>query len=605
MRGPLRRGANSSDATSPIAFLLYGGTLSPDDHRLGQILNFFGVPWTAVSISEAEGSTVTSLSAGHSWFSILTSAPCLAEFLQRSNATLLPALLTSAVSVFVYGFQTTDACRNLLRNITGDRDADICSLEAGSITPSVTNDFPEMCGPMSGLQLRLGPGVADSVLSIRRAAGELHNIVAAPEGQLFVGFTHAGVPFFADASQRMVDIHQRSATYFDVRTNFTGAVPLVMYLKWSFREICWTTQETSACLIIDDPLLKPRHGFLDFRELLQLMSKQTFATTIAFIPWNWRRTDRGTIAIFQQNCEKLSVCVHGCNHSGGEFATRSADLLDGKLKTANYRMNSLFEKTGLHHDRVMVFPQGAFSSSVGAALKRNGFLAAVNTEVAPAGHESNETTIADLWSVAILRYGGFPIFTRRYITHGIENFAFDGLLGKPCFLVAHHELFRDRGGKLSEFVGELNSLNWNLCWRTLGNAVCRSYSVQRCDGTIRVKMFAEQLIIENLEAVPRQMTVLKDGADVVAVRSVTVNQELVDYKYANGCLEFIVNVPPRGAAEIRCTYHEETTASASSEPILDKLKEGPRRYLSEFRDNYVSRNDFLYRTAALAKRLVK
>jgi len=334
------------------------------------------------------------------------------------------------------------------------------------------------------------------------------------------------------------------------------------------------------------------------------MNKQTFATTIAFIPWNWRRTNRGTVATFQQNSEKLSVCVHGCDHSGGEFATRSTDLLDRKLKTAKYRMNSLFERTGLHHDQVMIFPQGAFSPEVGLALKGNGFVAAVNTEVAPANNDSNETTIADLWSVAILRYGGFPIFTRRYITHGIENFAFDGLLGKPCFVVGHHELFRDHSSKLSEFVGKLKSLNWNLSWRTLGNAVCRSYSIQRRDGTIRVKMFAEQLIIENIEAVPRQMTVLKDEADIVTVKDVTVNHETVDYEYASGCLQFIVNVSSRSTAEIRCTYHEETTPSASSEPISDKLKVAARRYLSEFRDNYVSRNDFLCRTAAVAKRLL-
>jgi hypothetical protein len=379
----------------------------------------------------------------------------------------------------------------------------------------------------------------------------------------------------------------------------------VLYLKWSFREICWTTRETNACLIVDDPLLTPRYGFLDFRELIALMNQHTFATTIAFIPWNWRRTNRAVVAAFHENSERLSLCVHGCDHSGGEFATRSTGLLDRKLKTAKHRMNSLLAKTGLPHDQVMVFPQGAFSPEVGLALKGNGFLAAVNTEVAPASTESNETTIADLWSVAILRYGGFPIFTRRYITHGIENFAFDGLLGKPCFVVAHHELFRDHGRNLSEFVGKLKSLNWNLCWRTLGNSVFRCYSTQRRDGTMRVKMFAERLIIENIEAVPRQMTVLKDEADIVAVKGVTVNQETVDYGYADGCLQFIVNIPSRCTAEIHCTYHEEENCSLSSEPISDRLKAAARRYLSEFRDNYVSRNDFLYRTADVAKRLLK
>src|SRR5262249_3917056 len=162
--------------------------------------------------------------------------------------------------------QITDTCRNLLRDITGDAEASIRTLDARPMIVSVTDSFPEMCGPMSGLYIQLEPGAANSVFTIRRG-GELQSIVAAPEGQLFVESTHAGVPFFADASRAIFSIYERTATCFDVKKCFAGVVALVMYLKWSFRDICWTAQETSACLIIDDPLLKPRYGFLDFREL--------------------------------------------------------------------------------------------------------------------------------------------------------------------------------------------------------------------------------------------------------------------------------------------------------------------------------------------------
>src|SRR5256885_9394394 len=74
-----------------------------------------------------------------------------------------------------------------------------------------------------------------------------------------------------------------------------------------------------------------------------------------------------------------------------------------------------------------------------------------------------------------MKYGAFPIFTRRYFHHGIENFAFDKLLGKPCLIVAHHEIFKDEGRDLVEFIGKLNSLNGNLHWRPLGNALGRSF----------------------------------------------------------------------------------------------------------------------------------
>jgi hypothetical protein len=595
---------NSASAKSPIALLLHNGTRPANDDHLADILDFFGIPWAALTIDEAKAGSVASLVSDHPSFSVLTSAPCLAEVLQAGNAETFPDWLRDSSSVFVYGFQKTDACRNLLRVITGDSEADIRSLDGAPATASVTDDFPEMCGPMSGVQMHLEPGAVGSVLTIRPDSSQFQSIAGASEGELFARLSCAGTSFFCDSSQTMTNIQQRTETYFDVKKSFAGAVPIVMYLKWAFREICGAAREISACLIIDDLPLKPRYGFFESRDLLQLLEKHTFAATFAFIPWNWRRTDHETVAIFKQHSEKLSICVHGCNHTGAEFAIRSADLLDRKLKTARDWMNSLFERTGLHHDNVMVFPYGIFSPEAGLALKENGFFAAVNTDVTPADLASNETTIADLWSVAILRYGGFPIFTRRYIDHGIENFAFDGLLGKPCFLVGHHDLFRDQGRELTEFLEKLNSLNWKLHWRTLESAVCRSYSIQCFGGITKVKMFAKQLFIENTGSEPRQVLVLKEEADIGAVRSVTVSREPVDYTCESGRLQFIVNVPPGSTAEIRCIYDEKAVSCAHPKALFYRLRVAGRRYLSEFSDNYFSRNAFLHRTAAAAKRLL-
>lgn len=574
------------DTGSSIALLLRSDdTPSPEDCNLSEILDFFGVPWMALTVSEANRGNVASLMASYPQFSILTSAPCLAEALQPCKVGSLPAWLAAANSVFVYGFQAADRCRALLCQITGDSEADIRGIEARPTTVSVTNAFPDMCGPMSALRIQLEPGAADAALVIRDD-GELQSILGAPEGHLFAGFAYSGVRLFADASLAMVNIRERAASYFDVKKRFAGAVPVVMYLKWSFRDVCWTNSETSACLIIDDPPLWPRYGFLDFGELLQLADKQTFATTVAFIPWNWQRTNRDTVAAFRQNSGTLSVCVHGCDHSRGEFAARSVDLLDRRLKTARFRMKSLLNKTALDHDNVMVFPQGAFSPEAASALKRNGFFAAVNTEVAPTDSVSNETTLADLWSVAIVRYGGFSIYTRRYIHHGIENFAFDGILGKPCFVAGHHDIFRDHGSELAGFLQQLASLRWKLCWRTLGDAVCRSYCLRPDGGTITVKMFAEQLRIENGEAMARRILVVKQEPQIASLKDVTVNQDVVAYEYRDGCVRVVVDIPPGGAADIRCVHHERPDAFPDSESVSYRLGVAVRRYLTELRDNY-------------------
>ncbi|QOZ35137.1 hypothetical protein [Bradyrhizobium sp. CCBAU 53421] len=565
-----------------IAVLLRGSAPSTNDCSLTEILDLFEIPWTALTVDEARGDKVAALAAGRQQFSILTSAACLAEVLQRSETEAPPTWLARATSVFVYGFQVTDPCKSILRQITGDPEAEIRGPGQSPTTVSVTDSFPEMCGPMSGLQIQL-ERAANTALVVRNS--NLQSIVGMREGHLFAEFTYSGVRFFADSSLAIVDIRERTATYFDVKKCFAGAVPIVMYLKWAFRDVCLTSVETSACLIIDDPPLWPRYGLLDFDDLLRLADKLTFATTIAFIPWNWRRTNRDTVAAFRGSGGKLSICVHGCDHTRGEFAARSLELLDRKLRTARIRMQALRKNTALNHENVMVFPQGAFSPEAASALKRNGFTAAVNTEVAPTDGALNETTLADLWSVAIVRYASFPIFTRRYIHHGIENFAFDGLLGKPCFIAGHHDLLRGRGSELATFLRLLASLQWKLCWRPLEDAVRRSYGVRSNGETILVKMLAERLLFENVGATTRRICVMKREPQVASLEGVEVNQDLIAYEYIDGHVRVIVDVPPGGSADIRFIYREQLHGSPASESIRYRFGVAVRRYLSELRDN--------------------
>jgi hypothetical protein len=248
-------------------------------------------------------------------------------------------------------------------------------------------------------------------------------------------------------------------------------------------------------------------------------------------------------------------------------------------------MQALLNKTALDYENIMVFPQGSFSPEAVSALKRNGFVAAVNTVIAPADHALNETTLADLWSVASARYGGVAIYSRRYIDHGIENFAFDGILGKPCFIAGHHDLFRGHGSELTEFLRKLASLRWKLCWRTLGDAICRSYSIRREAGTCAVKMFAEHLRIENIEAVTRRVRIVKQEPQVASLKEVTVNQDAVPYEYIDGCLRLIIDIPAGGTTDIRCAYHEQPETFPDSEPVSYRLRVAVRRYLSELRDN--------------------
>jgi hypothetical protein len=377
-----------------------------------------------------------------------------------------------------------------------------------------------------------------------------------------------------------------------------------MYVKWAFG--VEPPGEISACLIVDDPPLKPRYGFLKYQDALRLMDEHNFATTVAFIPWNWRRTDARTVRLFHERPNRLSVCVHGCDHTAKEFAERSAAVLNKRINLANQRMRLFGRRTQLRHDEIMLFPQGAFSTGAARALKLNGYVAAANTEVMPVHKDENKTTVGDLLSLAIMKYAGFPVFTRRYLAHGVENFAFDGLLGKPCFIAAHHDDFAGDARILVQVIAKLNALNWNLRWRSLGDAISHSFSVRMRDKDKNcVEMYGAALTYKNSHASARSMTFTKQESDFDCVKAVMVNGQPVDYLHQRGYLQLEATVPANESADLRILYSSGETSPAGDEGLNYRAKAVLRRYLSEFRDNYLSRNAHLQQGAIRIKEALR
>ena len=203
-----------------------------------------------------------------------------------------------------------------------------------------------------------------------------------------------------------------------------------------------------ASIIIDDPLLRDNYGFLNFRKLLHTMDQHNFHTTIAFIPWNYKRTDKSIATLFRERPDRFSLCVHGCDHTRGEFGKTDLQYLDAKVKLATARMIEHEKKTGIPFDRVMVFPQGIFTNEAMEALKNNHYLAALNTETKPI----NGRLFSD-----------FPFF-QRYTP---ENLAGRDL--NPAFVVLHHAYFKHGCGALTRLVDGLNSQTSNLKWDSVGN----------------------------------------------------------------------------------------------------------------------------------------
>jgi hypothetical protein len=590
------------------ALVLSEKELSASDRNVTQLLDFFGIPWETATIDQLGSGEIHPEDGDEDQCCLVSSAPVLAEAFNSlaDSSDAVPWFVKKAGSAYVYGFQETASCMTLLKLLANDANAELRGLSVSPTLMSVTGDLPELCGPMSGLRVPIVPAGGDQAFSVQAENRALQSIISASDGVAFARVAWRGTHFYLNACRDTIDILATADEFFDVKKSFCSALPITMYLKWAFSEVCWKQLETGACLIVDDPLLKDRYGFLHFRHVLELMDAHEFTMSLAFIPWNWRRAHREVVRLFQERSDRFSLSVHGCDHTASEFAARSAAELNARSKIASRRMKMLQQRTALQHDRIMIFPQGEFSAEVGRVLKLNGFLAAVNTEVAPSRKEENRTRIADLWDVAINRYGSFPIFTRRYLTHGIENFAFDIFLGKPCLIVAHHDAFKDDARKLIGLIDWLNSLPRKLKWESLGNVVDHGVRVRvQSDGTRIVQMYGSCGVMDNCSEEPLTIRIMRHETDPDCVNAVTVNNDLVDWNWKDAYLWSTVMIPPQGVAEIRVLYLDKLGEGSYPRTVGYRIKTGLRRYLSETRDQFISQNNLLNKSVAWVRRFLK
>jgi hypothetical protein len=574
-----------------VAVTIGGSEPTVAERCLGKIVDFFGIERRILSPDRA-------IRDGHlddledSTYSVLVSAARLNDVLKTPRPISLPPLLRKAASVFVFDFDSSASSVMVLRSLTGAPNADVIRQPSGRRV-SVTHAVPDLCGVLSGITAECSAEDDDrAFVGVRRSAA-FRGLMSAEGGVVSFDIQREGVRFFLSAAGPSVDIDLPvRGTFFDIRHCFSGVVPLAIFLKEAFPGAVGSTRRAGAALVVDDPALKRRYGFLHFGDVLASMKRHDFCTTIAFIPWNWYRTNPRTADLFRKNCDRYALAVHGCDHTSWEFGTAALPLLNHKVKAARHRADRHLRRTGIRISPIMVFPQGVFSPEAAYVLKHNNFIAAVNTEVNPLASATG-TLVRELWNVAILQYSSFPVFTRRYMSHGLENFAFDVFLGKPCLLVAHHEVFRDDGRELTAFVDSLNSLKGGLGWGSLEKVIAASYG--RCEyrnGPACVRMFANDMI---LDAPTQAETVLveKTEFDPTAVARVICDGREIEWTWQRGRIQFSVATVQQLPVVVRVEYADPFGESTAREGTKYRIEVRARRYLSEIRDDYVCRSDFL------------
>jgi hypothetical protein len=561
------------------ALIVHKETQETAHIHAARILDFFGVPWSALRASDLTGGT-----GSLNDVAMIGSLDALAEAMPtQAQVGRWPA------AIFAFPGEDRIHSEEALQRIFGESNVELKRCAAGDHRIHVRREMGDIAGPMAGLEFTAATGKGISAL----AGNGLHSsriarIITVDGDPAFVRLAIGPAMMFLSASAEIANIDDPVGPhYYDIKDHFLAAVPLVMFVKSVFREIAWREQELGACLIVDDPLLKPRYGRCDFKILREEMQQRGFTTNISFIPWNWRRTSKSAAQLFAG--DGFSVSIHGCDHTKSEFGDTTVSSLQNKAKLAMSRMEGHEARTGIHHERIMIFPQGVFSSACPEVLKRTGYAAAVNTETIPVDVAGESTRIRDVWDIAITRYGGFPIFTRRYAHHGIENFAFDLLLGKPCLIVSHHEFFKNDCNAPVELIEKLRKLNCSLQWRSLGEVLRRACRLRWDDaGRLEVRMYGAGLLIRNPTDDDLDVVIRKRERQTDAIAEVRCNLVVTRFTFEDDEIVVRCRIEPRGELRVEVQQKNVIPTKPVSRRLSLEVSVAIRRILSEMRDEYLA-----------------
>jgi hypothetical protein len=414
----------------------------------------------------------------------------------------------------------------------------------------------------------------------------------------FALLRRGGSEIFLLASSDVLDLNQPSAGGEMPLDAYPRLLPWVLFIRRAAGDRCWRNRAPMASLIIDDPPLRPRYGFLSYAALLESMRRNDFKTTIAFIPWNYSSSAGGTVELFQQSDSALSLCVHGCDHTEAEFGSTNIDELRWKARAALERMKLHQRTTGIGWDPVMVFPQGVFSSASLPALKGEGYLAAVNSGIASVDRPTTNR-IADLIAPASIAYGGVPLFKRHY-PRSLLPFALDLFLGKQALITEHHTYFRSGYDEAGEFAARLKAIEPRLSWAPLGQTLRGAVQRRVTDSGIELRAYTDEITFKHLGHESERYRLIKRETDPVSVRGVMVNGRAVEYRLADDRIE--LEIDAHGECRVDVLRRPTPPLAAVVPSFSYRAKVAARRYLSTLRDNALAGNARLL-PAPIARRI--
>ncbi len=331
----------------------------------------------------------------------------------------------------------------------------------------------------------------------------------------------------------------------NTETVFAELAPVMIFAKYCAGDRGWHALQHDANLTIDDPWLREPYGHLDYRDLLTEMERHNFHTTIAFIPWNYDRSEQSVVALFRSHPERFSICVHGDNHDHKEFddyESKSLSLQIAALRQSLARMEKFQALTGIPYDKVFVFPHNIGSERILEQLKTYNFDATVNSLSVPMDRTRPASSLFTLRPVT-LSFGDFPSIARygAAMPNPSSFIAINEFLDNPIFFYGHQDLFANGIGAFDRVADDVNRIEPDTRWGSLGDMAKHLYLVRlRDDTNYDVLTFSSNLDLDNTSARNSVFYVQKPETDSSAIASVSVEGRPAPFEFNSGSLRLSV-----------------------------------------------------------------
>ena len=375
---------------------------------------------------------------------------------------------------------------------------------------------------------------------------------------------------------------------------FLGIAPAMMFIRYCAGERGWHALHHYANFTIDDPWLREPYGYVNYEGLLGEMEKHDFHTTIAFIPWNYDRSEPGVVSLFRNHPERFSIAIHGDNHDHKEFTDYRSKPLLGQivnLKQSLARMERFQAQTGIPYDKVMIFPHSIAPERTLEALKTYNYLATINSTNVPQDAVKPSGLSFDLRPVT-LSFAGLPSISRYSAAAPIpkEFIAINEFLGNPLLFYSHSEFFARGIDAFDGLANEVNKLEPDTQWRSLGDIVRHLYLVKLKDNSnYDVLAFSSNICLDNISGRDAIFYVRKQEIGGNAINAVLVDGRSYPYHMQDGYLYLSLSVPMGNASCVAIHYKNDLDL-ASIGTSKDSFNVYFLRMVSDFRDNHLSKS---------------